>query len=55
MFVDTWNSGDMLCDSWMRVNRRLPEGDPRHWVYNKDLHCFSGYGLEGAIRLVKRS
>lgn len=55
VFVDTWNSGDMLCDSWMRVNRRLPEGDPRHWIYNKDLHCFSGYGLEGAIRPVKRS
>lgn len=42
-FIDTWDSGDMLVDSWMRVSKVIPPEDPRHWVFDKATHSFVGY------------
>ena len=44
--IDTFNSQEMLCDSFMRVKKPLDLSDPRHWVWDSKNHCFAGYGME---------
>lgn len=44
--IDTWNSEEMLVDSFMRVKKTIPKDDPRHWVWDAKNKCFAGYGME---------
>jgi len=37
-FYDTWNSGEMLVDMYMRVKRREPKDSPKHYKYDKATH-----------------
>lgn len=41
--IDTWNSIEMLVDSFMRVKKVIPEDDPRRAVWDKERHCYAGY------------
>ena len=34
-FIDTWDSGEMLVDAYMRVVKREPISSPSHWKYDK--------------------
>jgi len=44
--IDTFDSSEMVVRSYMRVKRVIPWSDPRHWQYDKEHHCFAGYGTE---------
>lgn len=44
--IDTFDSSEMIVDAYMRVKAPVPRSDPRHWVYDKERHCFAGYGME---------
>ena len=35
-FVDTWDSGEMLVDAYMRVVKREPASSPYHYKYDKE-------------------
>ena len=39
-FVDTWDSGDMLVDAYMRVVKTEPKDSPLHWKYDYDKKQF---------------
>lgn len=39
-FIDSWDSSEMLVDSYMRVKKRLPANHPDHWVYDKQAKKF---------------
>lgn len=39
-FVDTFDSGDMLVDSYMRLKKVEPKSSPRHFKYDMDTHQF---------------
>ena len=39
-FIDTWDSGEMLVDAYMRVVKREPLSSPYHWKYDKEKHEF---------------
>ena len=41
--IDTWDSSEMLVDSYMRVKRSIPRDDPRYQAYDFEKHCFIGY------------
>lgn len=44
--IDSWNSSEMLVDSFMRIKKTIPKDDPRHWVWDSENKCFAGYGME---------
>jgi len=46
--IDTFDSSYMIVDSFMHIVKTVPKDDPMHWVYDKEKHCFSGYGMENA-------
>lgn len=33
---DTWDSSELLVDSFMRVKKKIPKDDPRHWIFDYD-------------------
>ena len=39
-FIDTWDSGEMLVDSFMRLKKREPKDSPLHWKYDEKKHEF---------------
>ena len=39
-FIDLWDSGEMLVDSFMRVKKFEPKDSPRHWRYDREKHKF---------------
>ena len=39
-FIDTFDSGDMLVDSYMRLRKVEPKSSPRHFKYDMDTHQF---------------
>ena len=39
-FIDTWDSGDMLVDAYMRVSKPEPANSPFHWKYDREKHKF---------------
>lgn len=39
-FVDTWDSGDMRVDTYMRVAKTEPKDSPLHWKYDIKKHKF---------------
>ena len=39
-FIDTFDCGKMLVDSFMRVKRREPLSSPKHWRYDREQHKF---------------
>ena len=39
-FVDIYDAGEMLVDSYMRVAKREPKDSPKHWKYDFDRHEF---------------
>lgn len=48
--IDSWNSSEMLVDSFMRIRKSIPKDDPRHWVWDSENKCFAGYGMEGKVK-----
>ena len=45
--IDTFDSSEMIVDSFMRVKKTIPKDDLRHWVWDSENNCFAGYGMEG--------
>ena len=39
-FIDTWNSGEMHVDAYMRVVKTEPKNSPLHWKYDNEQHKF---------------
>ena len=39
-FIDTWDSGDMYVDAYMRVAKKESKDSPLHWKYDYDQHKF---------------
>ena len=39
-FFDTWDSGEMFVDAYMRVKKREPKDSPLHWKYDYENHRF---------------
>lgn len=39
-FVDTWDSSEMLVDSFMRIAKKEPKNSPLHWKYDYVNHRF---------------
>ena len=39
-FIDTWDSGDMRVDAYMRVVKTEPKDSPLHWKYDNEQHKF---------------
>ena len=39
-FIDTWDSGDMRVDAYMRVVKTEPKDSPLHWRYDREQHKF---------------
>lgn len=39
-FIDSWDSGEMLVDSYMRVKKFEPANSPKHWRYDREKHKF---------------
>lgn len=39
-FIDTWDSGEMLVDTYMRVAKTEPVDSPFHYKYDRANHCF---------------
>lgn len=39
-FIDTWDSGEMLVDAYMRVVKTEPKDSPLHWKYDYAQHKF---------------
>lgn len=39
-FVDTWDCGEMLVDSYMRVKKQEPVNSLKHWKYDREKHKF---------------
>lgn len=39
-FIDTWDSGEMLVDAYMRVAKTEPKDSPLHWKYDREKHQF---------------
>ena len=39
-FIDTWNSGDLLVDEFMRVKKKEPTTSPLHWKYDYEQRKF---------------
>jgi hypothetical protein len=35
-FVDTWNCGEMLVDSYMRIKKTVPKESNEHWKYDSE-------------------
>ena len=33
-FIDTWDSGEMLVDAYMRLKKLEPTDSPKHWRYD---------------------
>ena len=44
--IDTFDSSEMIVDSFMHIIKAVPKSDPRHYVYDREHHCFAGYGME---------
>lgn len=49
--IDTFDSSEMLVDSFMRIAKTIPKNDPRHWVWDAENKCFAGYGMEKKLKL----
>jgi len=47
--IDTFDSSEMIVDSYMHVVKGVPKSDPRHYVYDSEHHCFAGYGMEKQV------
>lgn len=39
-FIDTWDSGDLKVDAYMRVVKTEPKDSPLHWKYDREQHKF---------------
>ena len=39
-FIDTFDAGDMLVDSYMRLKKTEPKSSPRHFKYDMNKHQF---------------
>ena len=39
-FIDTWDSGEMLVDTYMRIVKTEPKDSPLHWRYDRAQHKF---------------
>lgn len=39
-FIDVFDCGPMLVDSFMRVKRQEPKNSPYHWKYDREQHKF---------------
>jgi hypothetical protein len=39
-FVDTWNCGEMLVDSYMRIKKTVPKESDEHWKYDSENRRF---------------
>lgn len=39
-FIDTWDSGEMLVDAYMRVKKMEPYDSPKHWRYDHEKKKF---------------
>lgn len=39
-FIDTWDSHEMIVDSFMRIKKRVPLDSPLHYKYDKQAHKF---------------
>lgn len=39
-FVDTWNCGEMLVDSYMRIKKTVPKESNEHWKYDSENRKF---------------
>jgi len=48
--IDSWDSSEMLVDSFMRIKKSIPKDDPRHWTWDEVNKCFAGYGMEGKAK-----
>ena len=47
--IDTFDSSDMIVDSFMQVVKTVPKDSPDHWVYDVENRCFAGYGMEKQV------
>ena len=47
--IDTFDSSEMIVDSFMHIVKSVPRTDPRHYVYDREHRCFAGYGMEKQV------